>query len=103
MLELFSDDCRHVNLANSSTLHSVDTTVRKISHRLSDNAKDLSKQLSSLSGSVSSSADSLQAQQNTMCEKLDIMTDLLQQVVLSNQSQKGSTSKLYQEDSRTKR
>lgn len=90
-------------MANSSTLHSVDTIVRKISHRLSDNAEDLSKQISSLSGSVSSSADSLQAQQSTICDKLDTMTDLLQQVILSNQSQKGSISKSYQEDPRIKR
>ncbi len=61
--------------------------------RLSDNAEDLSKQITSLSDSVSSSADSLQAQQSTMCEKLDLMTDLLQQVITSNLSQKSSISK----------
>ena len=71
----------------------MDTTVHKISQRLSDNAEDLSKKITSLSDLVSSSADSLQAQQSTMCEKLDLMTDLLQQIITSNLSQKSSISK----------
>ena len=83
-------------MADSSTLHSVDATVRKISQRLSDNAEDLSKQITSLSGSVSSSTNSLHVQQNSMSEKLDIVTDLLQQVITSNQSQTSSISKSTQ-------
>ena len=82
-------------MANSVTLHSVDETVGRISQEWSDNAEEISKRVSSLSSSLSSSAFSLQVQNNSMSDKLDIVTELLQQVISSNQSQTSSIRKSY--------
>lgn len=94
-----NDGHRHINLANCVTLHCVDETVRKISQEVSDNAEELSKQVSSLSSSVSGPAGSLQAQNSSMLDKLDLVTDLLQQVLSSTPSQTNSISKPYQRKS----
>lgn len=94
-----NDGHRHINLANCVALHSVDETVRKISQKMSDNAEELSKQVSSLSSSVSGPAGSLQAQNSSMLDKPDLVTDLLQQVLSSTPSQKNSISKSYQRKS----
>ena len=91
--QLCSDGRRHINLANSVTLHSVDQTVHKISQKMSDNAEELSKRVSSLSSSLSGSIGSLQAQNSSMFDKLDLVTDLLQQVLSSNPSQTSSIRK----------
>ena len=63
---------------------------------MSDNAEGLSQKVTSVSSSLSNSVNSLHAQQNSMSEKLDTVTDLLQQVIRASQSKQGSISKSLQ-------
>ena len=87
------DFFRHVDLANTVTLRKVEETVQTISQGVSDEADQMNKKLSLLSTSVSSSANSLSAQSSDMSNKLDRVTDLLQQVLSSTSSRSSSACK----------
>ncbi|MCJ1388782.1 hypothetical protein MMC18_001632 [Xylographa bjoerkii] len=83
---------RHINFANTASLHRVEDTVQNMSRRASNEAKTLSKHLLSLSNSVSNSTDSLQAQNSNISDKIDQVTNLLQQVLSSHSSLSSSHS-----------
>ncbi len=87
------DFFRHVSLANTVTLRKVEETVQIISRGVSDEADQLGKKISLLSSSVSSSANSLSAQSSDMSNKLDRVTDLLQQVLSSTSSRSSDVCK----------
>ena len=90
-----SDTNRHMDIANNISLSRIDDSVHQIAGKVSENAEELSRQLSCVSASISSSNDSLQAHKSEMSDKLDQVTNLLQQVLSSESSQSSRNSKWY--------
>ncbi|KAL8793872.1 MAG: hypothetical protein Q9195_003491 [Heterodermia aff. obscurata] len=74
---------RHIDLANTATLHNFDISVQKTSRKLLEKSRSLEGKISSLSNSLSSSTDSLQAQNSNISEQLSLVTSLLQQALSS--------------------